>query len=488
MNTQYDRISMTIPYNKEYTNALTSFIQEVGLVHGANEIECMQLSLLGEEVFQFILTGIPKYEFDEQFTLTCIVEECGLMLNFTNHGEPLYGRNVDEDQPYTPSEDVNAIGLEIIKKLSDRCEWVNHGCEGWSVLVSKNINSFKELSHQNNQELERLSKEASSETLTVVRADGSHAAAIISLMYKTYRYSYAKSMFYYEDKLCEALDNGDIVSLVAINAKGDVVGHNSALYDSHRLAEVGMSMVDPIYRLNKTLLLLMKKSRRLYLGEEFKETSLYTKCITTHVLSQRAATLSGFLPTALKISIYPRASFIGIDSHGDKRESLVYLAALKGEQRDTLYIPKPHRAMCDKMFQKLESNYSYSDVTTERAECESIELTSARKTGYISIIVKGIGEDFYERLPKLYRDAMKMGAITLACEVSVLEPLPADFDQRMMNAGYFFSGLIPSADGSWRMLYINLLYQEFDFNDINLSDPLAIELKEYVELLYKKID
>ncbi|MFI3314685.1 MAG: hypothetical protein R3Y04_03365, partial [Rikenellaceae bacterium] len=438
MNTQCDKGAITIPYKKEYTNVLTSFIQEVGLVHGANEVECMQLSLLGEEVFQFILTGIPKYEFDEQFTLTCIVEESGLLLNFTNHGEPLYGRNIDEDQPYVPSEDVNAIaiGLEIIKKLSDRCEWVNNGREGWNVLVFKNINSFKELSHQNNQELERLCKEASSEILTVTRANGSHAAAIISLMYKTYRYSYAKSMFYYEDKLREALDNGDIVSLVAINASGDVVGHNSALYDSKRLAEVGMFMVDPIYRLNRTLLLLMKKSKVLYYGDEFKETSLYNKCITTHVLSQRAAAMSKFVPTALKISIYPRASFIGINADGDKRESLVYSASIKGEHSATLYIPKTHRNMCCKMFERLMLNYSFSDMVTERNECESVELISVRKTGYVSIVVKGIGHDFYERLPRLYRDAMRMGAITLACEVSVLEPLPADFDQIMMSAGY----------------------------------------------------
>lgn len=488
MKAQNDSTSITIPYKKEYINVITSFIQEVGAAHGANKTECMQLSLLGEEVFQFILTGIPKYEFDEQFTLTCIIEESGLLLSFTNHGEPLYGRNIDESQPYSPSEDAVAIGLEIIRKLSDWCEWINKGCDGWSVLVSKNINSFKELSHQNSQELERLSKEAASERLSIVRADGSHAAGIISLMYKTYRYSYAKSMFYYEDKLREALDNGDIVSLVAINKSGDVVGHNSALYESKKLAEMGMFMVDPIYRLNRTLLLLMKRSLKLYFGEEFKDTSFYTKCITTHVLSQRAAVMSGFVPTALKISIYPRASFIGIDVKRKKRESLVYYAMSKGTQDAILYIPKPHRDMCNKMFQRLKSNHSYSDMVTKRIECESIELTSDRKTGYVSIGVKGIGQDFFKQMPRLYRNAMRMGAVTLACEVSLLEPLPADFDQRMMSLGYIFSGLVPSVDGIWNMLYINLLYQEFDFNDINLSDPLAIELKEYIELLYKKIN
>lgn len=465
-----------------------SFLTEVGKLHGASQKECMQLSLLGEEVLLFILKGIPKYEFDEQFTLTCTIEEDGLLLSFSNHGEPLYNRNMEEYSPYSPEENIDNLGLEIIKGISDWCEYVNRGRDGWSVIVSKHLESFKEISRYNSEELERLTKDASCERLSIVRAEGKHAAGIIALMYKTYRYSYVKSIFYYEDKLRDALDSGKIVSLIAINSKGEVVGNTSALFDSELLAEVGMFMVDPIYRKNITLLILIKQGKKLFLGKEFEATTFYNKCITTHIISQRSAKMTGFIPTALKLSVYPRASFIGIGGGDKKRESLIYSVIPHSSSIETIYLPREHREMADRIFSTMKIECSYGEMSCQREECEDAVVNSAPKSGYFTIEIKGVGEDLGSRLSQLTGRAMRDGAVTIACEISAMEPLPSDFEEIMRDHGMIFCGFTPSSEGGWRLLYISLQYQTFDFNDVNLFDPLALELKSYIEDSYHKLE
>ena len=53
-------MELTLPYYKEYLNAVCSFVEEIGRSHGANDKEALQLRLLGEETFLFIMNGIPK--------------------------------------------------------------------------------------------------------------------------------------------------------------------------------------------------------------------------------------------------------------------------------------------------------------------------------------------------------------------------------------------------------------------------------------------
>ena len=62
-------MELKIPYYIEYTNLVASFMEEIGRSHGANSEELMQLRLIGEEAFVFILNGIPKVGIQNSFRL-----------------------------------------------------------------------------------------------------------------------------------------------------------------------------------------------------------------------------------------------------------------------------------------------------------------------------------------------------------------------------------------------------------------------------------
>ena len=87
-------MELILPYYKECLNIVCGFVEEIGRSHGASEKEALQLRLIGEETFVFILNGIPKVGLDNKFHLRCEEEEEGLLLMFSNHGRPMNARNV----------------------------------------------------------------------------------------------------------------------------------------------------------------------------------------------------------------------------------------------------------------------------------------------------------------------------------------------------------------------------------------------------------
>ena len=154
------------------------------------------------------------------FSLKCIIEDDGLLMSFSSHGSPLYDRCKENNKDIYDSEQA---GIAILKGISDMCEYINRGSDGWCILISKRLDSIKILKEQDYKELEELTKLASAEKLTIERANSSHVKSIIDLMYRTYRYSYAKSAFYYEDVLSKGIEDGSILSIIAVNNKGEVV-------------------------------------------------------------------------------------------------------------------------------------------------------------------------------------------------------------------------------------------------------------------------
>jgi hypothetical protein len=65
-------------------------------------------------------------------------------------------------------------------------------------------------------------------------------------------------------------------------------------------------------------------------------------------------------------------------------------------------------------------------------------------------------------------------------------PLPANLDDEAQALRIFFSGWVVEAPDRWWLLYTRLNAQRFDFSRIQLCDPLAMELRTYVEKCFQE--
>ena len=253
-------MELTLPYYKEYLNAVCSFVEEIGRSHGANDKEAMQLRLIGEETFLFILNGIPKTGIDTQFHLQCVEEEDGLLFVFSNHGRPLNARNIPTFNPDEAEATADDLSLTMVRCFSYEFGYNNLGKDGWELRIRFRMENYKRLELINASDTDYDVEEQ--EPFTIRLSTEKDVAGIIDLVYKTYRYSYAKTFFYNDKELTRLIAEKKILSLVAVTESGKVIGHNAILLDSDRLGEAGMSMVDPNYRKSRAFLSLVMNTAR----------------------------------------------------------------------------------------------------------------------------------------------------------------------------------------------------------------------------------
>jgi N-acetylglutamate synthase-like GNAT family acetyltransferase len=185
----------------------------------------------------------------------------------------------------------------------------------------------------------------------VRRATTAHVPKLIDLIYRTYRYSYAHSEWYDENNFRKVIEDKRIIALIAETNAGAVIGSLIIHFDSPQLAELGSLMTDPNYRASKAVALLAKEYVHLLRDDTFKNTIFYVELVTTHAQSQRLVNLFKFAAVGLRLSVYDRARFIGINEATRQRESHVFsvLTTRLAGKSITGYAPPQHQKIIDKL-------------------------------------------------------------------------------------------------------------------------------------------
>lgn len=478
-------MELKIPYYIEYTNLVASFMEEVGRSHGADSEELMQLRLIGEEAFIFIMNGIPKVGVQNNFHLHCIEEETSLTFYFSNHGRPMNARQVPVFDAEHASETADALSLNIIQCFSHGFGYNNRGKDGWELLIRFHIKDYKQLTLLNHHENDF--DEVQQEPFTIRRATEADVPGIINLVYNTYRYSYAKEVFYNDVTLAQMLRENRILSVIAETESGQIVGHNAVLLDSPLLGEAGMAMVDPNYRKSKVLLSMALFTARLF-KTAYPQISAYTKCVTSHPRSQ--AFVTNFTSTLLQLSVYNHASFVGIKGEANPRESLLYsiLNFCNDQTAKTIYVPKEHQGIVQQLLTKAKFNISALPYQGHAEEPESsvLQLETLPGRQFAEITVEKEGSDFESALKKQTVYLRQNGVMTVNLLLPAEVSLSADIDSVLVKNGYFFSGFKPTPEGNWKTVYSNLLTQVFDFGKLRLFTEESQELCKYIQKEYKK--
>jgi hypothetical protein len=466
-------------------NVASTFLAEVGGCYGADQTEKQRLMLIGEEAFTFIMFGIPGQDFSEMFQLRCTEDDDGLIFYFSNHGRPMNARKVKDFSVDDMEGTADGLSLRLINGLCKNLTFRNLGREGWDLMIDFPIKNYKRLVNRDDHFDE--ANPATANDFIARLSDKIDIPGIIDLVYNTYRYSYAKSFAYSEELFSEALDTGKVFSMVVTTGEGKIIGHQAIIFESSRLGEIGMAMVDPQYRKSRAFLLL-KRSMTDNVKLKFSDLGLFVKAVTSHKSSQ--AFLSGFSLCLLEVSVYNHASFVGMNSGHNPRESLIYGFAnhTGNSKRMEVYVPAEHREVISAIFAETGLLVSVENNTGKPLADGSVFTTTTNpETQLARLNFSGAGMDLASILRKQTRTLQQDKMITIQALFPTNENQPSDLDSILMGNGYFFCGVKPGPAGDWHLVYTNLLYQKFDFENIHLFSPKAVDLCQYLESLYEQI-
>src|SRR5439155_8591416 len=137
---------------------------------------------------------------------------------------------------------------------------------------------------------------------------------IARVVYRVYGYTYQHEELYYPERTVRLNQEGQLVSVVAVDAGGEVVGHYALERpEAGRVAESGEAVVSPAHRGRK----LMERMRE-QIEQEARQLGLggiYGNAVTTHVYSQRADETFGCSVCGATLGLLPRSvTFKGIRS------------------------------------------------------------------------------------------------------------------------------------------------------------------------------
>ncbi len=479
------KITLKTYYRIEFLGGIVGFVTEAARCFGATPKEAQELGMAAEEAAVHIIEGYPGEGLDEQFEVICAPRDEGLEVVLSNMGLPVNTNALPHYTTADPEGSIKGLGFFLIAKLVHSHQFVNEGHRGWRTVLFKRLAGMRVPERRAAADTDPALAVAR-EKLTVRRAELADAPAIVELAYHNYRYSYSKRVFYFADQLQDALRTGQVVSFVAVNPAGRIVGQMALLFgaETRKLAELGAVMVQPEYRRSMGLLQMVKALHR-YAQEHNAETPMaQAYLVTTHTLSQRVCSIFHFAPMALRLSVHGRARFEGIATGVPaQRESLLYAVIHSAPDNVPVRLcaPPDHAAMIGKLFQQaavpvdVRTDPGAPDPATRiRAEVHPDEQLA-------SLWVEAAGQDLAATLRARLFELEADGIKTVMILWPAARALPAAWTAELRALQAFFCGVQAETPDTWWLLYTRLNAQRFDFNQIHLCDPAALELRDYVQ-------
>ncbi|MFO0898815.1 MAG: hypothetical protein U0836_15435 [Pirellulales bacterium] len=315
-------------------------------------------------------------------------------------------------------------------------------------------------------------------TYTIRRLCPADAQGVADCVREIYGATYVHPELYRPEEIVRLNETLELVSVVALDALGQVVGH----YALERpelgpLAETGEALVLPEHRHHQ----LMEEMRELLEAEaqRLQLTGLFGNVVTNHVFSQRVVGRFGEFPTALSLGWSP-ASFHNLPEALPQRMSeVVYFKFLGSPPPQPVSLPPRHAEWCRRIWAQLERPIAERPASAATGDTE-LDCQERSDLGRTIVRVRRIGPDATRQVVQQRERLIAAGLETLFVELPLADQAAPELCDQLEAAGFFFSGLGPAFAPSGDVLRLQWQRDPLDPSLVKLESPLARELLDYV--------
>ncbi len=471
---------LKVPNDPAYIKGISAYCRELCRRIGFAPKETRQINrALSEAVLSVITQAFNPYD-DETFEITFQIHDDGLQINIEDMGLP-FSFGIVEKKKVAP-------GLKAIEKNVDRVVFVNRGTKGKELQLFKHLKGKHVEEIFNSEELlpygvcEIPSRD---QDLDIRLMRPEESTEVSRCIYRTYRYTYLKEDLYFPERIEAMNRDHKMVSIVAVNDAGEVVGHFALMpRPNNKVAEIGVAVVMPRYRgrgiMKKMLTYLMDEARRLSL------IALYGNALTIHALSQRANIKFGFHETALQLGWIPPGSIKVIKERGLKGAGniLTFFKYLKETAPYPVFIPERYGKIMERIYSGLGLMRLFEPpipVTTAVLPAQSelnLKIKPHHRTAIIE--VKRFGRDFMDRLQTKSTELSKKNFNALYIDLELKDPFTPRAVLMAEDLGFFFCGLLPDySDGD--VFRLQRYKTKVIYDEIHTGSVFGGEFVKYIE-------
>jgi hypothetical protein len=322
-----------------------------------------------------------------------------------------------------------------------------------------------------------LSHELTVNGHTIRRLRPADAAGVARLVEAVYEDTYYPRDLYDPEQIVRLNDAGKLVSVVALDSAGQVVGHY-ALERPHLepIAESSDAIVRPDHRhhhlMEQMRVLLREEAVRLGL------TGLVGYPVTNHLFSQEAEEHFGAHPCGVALGLWPR-SFHNMPEPLPQRMSLVIYFEYLRPPRQILHVATHHREMSARIYQHYGMPVEWQEGAPPEGTGEiAVEYEAGVQVGTIG--VRRVGADTAAAVRRARHELCEgRGARVLSLELPLAQAGTAEVCRAAEEEGFFFSGLGPAFAGDGDALLLQFLVEDIDPSLLQVASPFAKDLLAY---------
>jgi anti-sigma regulatory factor (Ser/Thr protein kinase) len=489
------RSELKLPNDLNYLRIARNYVGDLGGLAGLAKTDIEKLVLAADEA----CTNTIEHAFEPGekgiFILSGEITPMSLTLSIQDQGlpfdptlAPVYTQPAGKD---IAEISASGLGLFLIRQAVDELQWINHGREGKELRLVKHRPQKDVTEALSPEEIAPYNEDeplAPPQEYTIRRLHPEEGIRVAQCIYRTYGATYPNEDLYYPERIASMNETGEMISVVAADAGGYIVGHYALKrVGPEPVMESGQAVVAPAHRSRK----LMERMRT-FIEEEGKRVGLIGisgEPVTSHVFSQRTIENFGSRPCGLSLGLAPRSIHfkkIRNEPLAQRESCMVYFKYLTTTPLPTtVYLPTQHREILSRIYAGLGAPTAFRSpdgVTLQTDGPGKVAVSFVRSFGIGLIQVQEIGSDTSVEILRARHDLCDLaGAEVVYLELPLAQAMTPALCTIAEEKGFFLSGIGPhfASDGDvLRMQYLNT---EIDMGRIQIYNPFGQELLAYIE-------
>jgi hypothetical protein len=422
----------------------------------------------------------------DPFHIVGLVTPRALTVAIRERGAPFASsQDVPQATRGSSSALLQGIAWERLRQAADAVHWLNRGSEGMELHLVKHRRDGDITEHLNEADLTPFRDDeplAPEQPYTIRRFQPEDAVGVAQAMYRSFGYSYGDADVYYPARIVHLNETGQLVSVVALDEVGAVVGHlGLERPDLGPIAESSDAAVAPAHRHRHLL-----ERLRVFAEEEGSRLGLQGLVgypVTTHPFSQRMEETVGGRLCAVVLGQLPRSTgFKGIKSAptNQRVSTMLYFKYLLPPSPVIVHAPPRHARMLERIYANLGVATAQSPP---RAPTEAGRLTVRfeRAWGYGEIYVDGIDVNTAVEVRCARRDLCALaGTEVVYLYLPLAQAGTLELCEVAEADGFFFSGLAPRFVAAGDALCLQYVPAHLDPGVLEVASPFGRELLAYV--------
>ncbi len=373
-----------------------------------------------------------------------------------------------------------ALGLDWAQ-AADELHWVSYGPDGKALQIIKWLHETH-IAEQGGDikpfnEEPPLAPEQDYE-IRLMRPE--EAVQVSQLMYKAYGSSYFNRDVYYPERVAALNASGEVVSFVAIDASGNLVGHYALERNQEGLvAEGGQAVVDPAHRgrhlLNRLKDTVLTHARGLGL------IGVFGDAVTVHTITQKSDIAYGAHLACANLGISPKTeAFRGFGSIQPQRVTcLLYFLWLLPPAARTVFVPEHHQEAVAKLYANLQCPVAFGPSAPPEGHGElAIQFDSGAAKAMLH--VPQIGQDTAASIRHAKRELIERShAEVLYVELPLSQPGTPAVMEALEKEGFSFIGIAPHFSTSGDLVRMVYLIDDLSSDAIHIQEDIGRWLIAY---------